>query len=365
MKNIMKKGFIISFSLLLSNVAFVILFIIHRIFFSIPWINVTYNYVVFWLTLIFYTYSLFVYGAIIIAYCVLLPLYVLGYNLAKSKQLAGSRMYVFSLLGFVSVTFIAIFYAQFGIIFNKDLALNTRLMLCLLFLPINCALIFILFIVIVDFHIFLKDLKKAKKIWKHNRPEFKIEVKGKITYINIETEEFLFTPVPMLIIAKYLQSKGFSVSWFVRGAFNHIFSLLVTYLAGWPRARNKLFRFIGMKIGENCHISQKAIPDPLLPELIEFENGSGCGIGVKLLCHNAMHIKHGTFSFGPIKVCENARIGAYSLVLPGVTIGKGSIIGARSVVSEDIPPYSIAFGSPAKVVRELTESEKKEVDKKF
>ncbi len=361
----MKKGFIISFSLLLSNVAFVILFIIHRIFFSIPWINGIYIYIVFGLSLIFYKYSVIVYGGVIIAYLLLILLYVLGYNLARTRQLTGSIMFVFSLLGFVLITFITIIYAHFGILFNKDLTLNTRLMLCLLFLPINFALSLILVIVNTDLLIFLKDLIKARKIWKHKRPEFKIEVKGKITYINIETDEYLFTPVPMLIIAKYLQSQGFSISWFIKGAFNHLFSLIVTYLAGWPRARNKLFRFIGMKIGRNCHISEKAIPDPLLPELIEFEDGSGCGIGVKLLTHNAMHIKHGSFSFGPIKVCENARIGAYSLILPGVTIGRCSIIGARSVVADDIPPYSIAVGSPAKVVRQFTESEKEEANRKF
>ncbi|TKJ23368.1 MAG: hypothetical protein CEE43_03935 [Promethearchaeota archaeon Loki_b32] len=169
----------------------------------------------------------------------------------------------------------------------------------------------------------------------------------------------------MLIIAQYLQSKGYSVSWFVRGAFNHLISLIITYLTGWPRARNVLFRFTGMKIGNNCHISQKAIPDPLLPELIEFEDGSGCGIGVKLLTHNAMNIQHGSFSFGPIKIGKNARIGAYSVVLPGVTIGEGSIIGANSLVSEDIPPFSIAFGSPARAVRELTKDEKKMVNKDY
>ncbi len=361
----MKKGFIISFGLLISNVILVILFVIHRIFFSIPWISVIYNYIVFWLSIIFYKYSTFVYGGVIIAYAVLLLLYVLGYNLAKTRQLAGSKIYIFSLLGFVMVTFIVIFYAYFGILLNRDLTLNTRLMLCLLFLPIIFTLSLVLVVINTDLLVFYKDLKKARKVWKHNRPEFNIEVKGKITYINIETKEFLFTPVPMLIIAKYLQSQGYSISWFIRGAFNHLFSLIVTYLAGWPRARNKLFRFIGMKIGKNCHISQKAIPDPFLPELIEFEEGSGCGIGVKLLTHNAMNIKHGSFSFGPIKVCENARIGAYSIILPGVTIGRGSIIGASSVVTKDIPPYSIAIGSPAKVIRQLTETQKEEVNKKY
>ena len=361
----MKKGFIISFIALLISAILLILFVVHRIFFSIQKIELIYNFIVFWLSLIFYKYTIYVYGVVIIAYVLLLVIYVLGYNLAKTAQLTGSILYIFSLLGFVSITFAITNYAYVCILFNKDLTLNTRLMFILLFLPIDFALSLILFVALVDMYVFLKDLTKARKIWRHKRPEYEIKIKGKITYINIKTEEHLFTPVPMLIIAKYLQTQGFSISWFVRGAFNHLFSLVVSYLAGWPRARNKLFRFMGMKIGRNCHISQKSIPDPLLPELIEFEDGSGCGIGVKLLTHNAMHINHGSFSYGPIKVCKNARIGAYSLILPGVTIGEGSIVGASSVVSEDIPPYSIASGSPAKVVRTLTESEKLEVNKEF
>ncbi|MFX1409877.1 MAG: acyltransferase [Promethearchaeota archaeon] len=317
------------------------------------------------LSLIFYEYNLYVYGGFLIAFVVLLPLFVLGYNLAKTKQLFGSIVYIFSLLGFIVIIFIGSYYTFFSILFNQDLTLNTRLMLFLLLLPINFTLSLVLFQVNIDFFIFLKDLIKARKIWKHKRPQFEIEVKDKTTYINIDTDQHIFTPIPMLIIAKYLRSEGYSVSWFVKGAFNHLFSLLISYLSGWPRARNMLFRLIGMKIGKNCHISQKSIPDPLLPELIEFEDGSGCGIGVKLLTHNAMHIKHGTFSFAPIKICKNARIGAYSVILPGVTIGEGSIIGASSVVTDDIPPYSIAFGSPAKVMRELTEYEKEQVNKKY
>jgi len=292
-------------------------------------------------------------------------LYVLGYNLAKIRHMTGSIIYAFSLLGFVLVTFISIDYSYASVLFNQDLTLNVRLMLLLLLLPMIFTLNLFLVLINTDFLIFFKDMAKARKIWKHRRPKFEIEVKGKITHINIKTDEFVFTPVPMLIIAKYLQTEGFSVSWFVKGAFNHLISLIITNLIGWPRAKNALFRFTGMKIGENCSISQKTVPDPLLPELIEFEDGSGCGIGVKFITHNAMNIKHGSFSFGPIKVCKNARIGAYSVILPGVTIGEGSIIGANSLVSDDIPPFSIAFGSPAKVIRQLTDSEKEEVDKKY
>jgi len=359
------KWFIISFFLLILSAFLVVILIISHIFVPIPWIDLLYSYIRPGLLAVFYDYNLYVYGGIFIAYSLLLVLYVLGYNLAKVKHMTGSLIYVFSLLGFVLVTFFAVHYSYVSILFNQDITLNVRLMMLLLCLPMIFTLSLILLLINTDFLIFFKDMRKARKIWKHERPEFDIEVKGKITHININTDEFVFTPVPMLIIAQYLQTKGFSVSWFVRGAFNHLISLIITYLIGWPRAKNALFRFTGMKIGENCSISQKTAPDPLLPELIEFEEGSGCGIGVKLITHDAMNIRHGSFSFGPIKVCKNARIGAYSIILPGVTIGEGSIIGANSLVMDDIPSFSIAFGSPAKVIRQLTETEKEEVDKKY
>ena len=46
-------------------------------------------------------------------------------------------------------------------------------------------------------------------------------------------------------------------------------------------------------------------------------------------------------------------------VLSGVTIGEGSIIGAMSVVNKDIPPFTIAVGSPAKVIKKYNHSTKK------
>ncbi len=47
-------------------------------------------------------------------------------------------------------------------------------------------------------------------------------------------------------------------------------------------------------------------------------------------------------------------IGGKSIILPGVTIGEGAIIGAGSVVTKDIPPYSIAVGNPARVIKTRT-----------
>ena len=55
----------------------------------------------------------------------------------------------------------------------------------------------------------------------------------------------------------------------------------------------------------------------------------------------------------PISIGSNVWIGFDVCVLSGVRIGNGAIIGARSVVMTDIPPYSIAAGNPARVIREV------------
>jgi len=53
----------------------------------------------------------------------------------------------------------------------------------------------------------------------------------------------------------------------------------------------------------------------------------------------------------PVKIKKNVWLGEFVSVLSGVTIGEGSIIGAMSVVNKDIPPFTIAVGSPAKVIK--------------
>jgi acetyltransferase-like isoleucine patch superfamily enzyme len=58
-------------------------------------------------------------------------------------------------------------------------------------------------------------------------------------------------------------------------------------------------------------------------------------------------------SKGPTRIDENCWLGAGVVVTSGVTIGKRCVIGANSVVTADIPPYSIAAGAPARVLRSI------------
>jgi galactoside O-acetyltransferase len=64
---------------------------------------------------------------------------------------------------------------------------------------------------------------------------------------------------------------------------------------------------------------------------------------------NWQHIAH-----APVVVKDRAWIGFNVSVLKGITIGEGAVIGACSVVTRDVPPFTLAVGNPARVVRSLT-----------
>jgi acetyltransferase-like isoleucine patch superfamily enzyme len=61
----------------------------------------------------------------------------------------------------------------------------------------------------------------------------------------------------------------------------------------------------------------------------------------------------GFTSKGPTRVGDNVWCGAHVVITTGVTVGERSVIGANSVVVEDIPPFSIAAGAPARVIRTI------------
>jgi maltose O-acetyltransferase len=54
---------------------------------------------------------------------------------------------------------------------------------------------------------------------------------------------------------------------------------------------------------------------------------------------------------GPIVIEDDVWIGINAVIMPGVHIGKGAVVGANSVVTHDVPPYSVVGGTPARVLR--------------
>lgn len=86
--------------------------------------------------------------------------------------------------------------------------------------------------------------------------------------------------------------------------------------------------------------------------------GPGCGFYTA--CHplDAERRDAGLEFARPITVGDSVWFGASVSVLPGVSIGSGCVIGAGSVVTHDIPPYSVAAGNPCKVIRTINNNDK-------
>ena len=61
---------------------------------------------------------------------------------------------------------------------------------------------------------------------------------------------------------------------------------------------------------------------------------------------------------GKVVIEDNAWLGEGCVVLPGVTIGKGAVIGSNAVVTKNVPPFSVAVGIPARVIRQYSQQTK-------
>ncbi len=71
----------------------------------------------------------------------------------------------------------------------------------------------------------------------------------------------------------------------------------------------------------------------------------------------ALRLKVGQFNI-PVRIGNNVWIGANSVILPGITIGDNSVIGAGSIVTKDIPKNVVAVGNPCRVLRPISERDK-------
>lgn len=112
----------------------------------------------------------------------------------------------------------------------------------------------------------------------------------------------------------------------------------------------------GLKLGKNVSIVDDFFFDRAHCYLISIGDNTIIAPSVRLVAHDAStKLYLGYTKFGKIDIKENCFIGHSVTVLCGVTIGPNSIIGAGSIVTKDIPPNSVAVGSPAKVVCSLEE----------
>ncbi|NBB79012.1 MAG: putative colanic acid biosynthesis acetyltransferase [Verrucomicrobia bacterium] len=136
------------------------------------------------------------------------------------------------------------------------------------------------------------------------------------------------------------------------------------------RWRSLVLRIFGAEVGAGVHVYASA--QIWAPWNLKIGDGSGIGrgailysqgritLGRRVVISQGVHLCAGTHDFEepgfplvtkPIVVEDNAWIAAEAFVHPGVTVKEGCVIGARSVVVEDLPEWTVCSGFPARVLR--------------
>ena len=93
--------------------------------------------------------------------------------------------------------------------------------------------------------------------------------------------------------------------------------------------------------------------------------GDNCFMASNVAIYTAGHPIHpdsrnSMYEYGiPVTIGDNVWIGGNTVICPGVTIGSNCVIGAGSVVTKDIPDWSVAAGNPCKVIRKITDEDKR------
>ncbi|MBP3332805.1 MAG: sugar O-acetyltransferase [Clostridia bacterium] len=145
--------------------------------------------------------------------------------------------------------------------------------------------------------------------------------------------------------------------------------------------RSKLLKEMFAEIGENCYI-EPPLHSNWGGRHVHFGKGVYANFNLTLVDDNHIYIGDSTllgpnvviataghpilpelrekgYQYNiPVRIGKNCWLGAGVVVLPGVTIGDNSVIGAGSIVTKDIPSNVVAYGNPCRVIREISEHDR-------
>ena len=104
----------------------------------------------------------------------------------------------------------------------------------------------------------------------------------------------------------------------------------------------------GLKLGKNTDIGAFTYINAKYG--IEIQENVQVGSHCSIYSHSTIDDKK-----GKVTVKKNVRIGSHSVVMPGVTIGENSVVGAFSFVNKDVPSNVVVAGIPARVIKKITQ----------
>jgi serine acetyltransferase len=156
---------------------------------------------------------------------------------------------------------------------------------------------------------------------------------------------YLIRLFAMLWPIDYIQYKRTRRIGRIRVALRKLILPWIQFVPFW-QARNVIWRMCGAKLHPTVWIARNALLDEETLELITIEEGVRVSYGSMLITHSDLDKEVGTIHIG-----RQAWIGAGTIILPGVTVGAYSVVGAGSLVNKDVPEDTRVAGVPARIIK--------------
>jgi acyl-CoA synthetase (AMP-forming)/AMP-acid ligase II/acetyltransferase-like isoleucine patch superfamily enzyme/acyl carrier protein len=135
------------------------------------------------------------------------------------------------------------------------------------------------------------------------------------------------------------------------GLRNRVFQYLALYAPGYKSTRVWLHRMRGVSIGNNVSIGLSSIIETAYPRLVSIGDNESIGMRTLIIGHlRDSTVQARQMNRATVQIEDDAYIGPGVIILPNVTIGRGAVVSAGSVVSRSIPPGMLARGNPAKPI---------------
>ena len=135
---------------------------------------------------------------------------------------------------------------------------------------------------------------------------------------------------------------------FLVGIKNRVLQVIALYSPGARTFRVWLHRLRGVRIGKRTFIGTDVILETRDPHRISIGNNCSIGIRSVVIAHFRDKPLEGEFS---VVIEDDVFIGPNCVILPNVTIGRGSVVDAGSVVTRPVPPQTMVRGNPAEAIK--------------
>lgn len=128
------------------------------------------------------------------------------------------------------------------------------------------------------------------------------------------------------------------------------------------RTRLKLYRMTNVEIGEGTVVNQGMILEDNYDNMIVIGDRVSIAPRVTIIAisspnnsslQNIPDVQKTLLREGEVRILDDAWIGASAILLPGVTVGRGAVVGAGAVVTKNVENYTIVAGVPAKTIRQI------------